>query len=56
MGEDLRQQLEWMLTNLEAIVKNQALIYVELKKVEEEIGKVITHNEGVADGIIKSGL
>lgn len=34
MDEDLQKQLDWMNTNLAAIVENQAMIYEEMKKIE----------------------
>lgn len=39
MDEDLKQQLEWMNENLNTIAKNQAMIYAELKEIEEKKGK-----------------
>ena len=37
MDEELKQELEWMNTNLNAIVANQAMIYEALKEIEEWI-------------------
>jgi hypothetical protein len=37
MDEDLKQELDWMIANLNTVVKNQAEIYEELKKIEDEI-------------------
>jgi P pilus assembly chaperone PapD len=37
MDADLKQQLEWINANLNAAVKNQAEIYVELEKIKQEI-------------------
>lgn len=39
MNEDLRKQLEIMNANLTAVVKNQAMIYAELKEIEGKIEK-----------------
>lgn len=38
MDAELKQQLEWMNANLNAIVTNQAMIYAELKRMEELLG------------------
>ncbi len=38
MDKELKQQLEWMNANLNAIVLNQAMIFEELKQMEREIG------------------
>lgn len=37
MDKDLKQYLEWLNDNLQAAVKNQAMIYCELKKIEDKI-------------------
>ncbi len=37
MDNDLKQELEWINNNLQAAVKNQAMIYCELKKIEDKI-------------------
>ncbi|QNK40325.1 hypothetical protein [Caproicibacter fermentans] len=37
MDEDLKKQLEWLNQNLTAVVKNQAIIYSELKTIENRI-------------------
>ena len=37
MDEDLKQELEQINDNLNAAVKNQAEIYVELAKLEKKI-------------------
>ena len=37
MDNDLKQYLEWLNDNLQATVKHQALIYCELKKIEDKI-------------------
>lgn len=36
MNRELREQLEIMNANLTAIARNQAVIYEELKKMEEK--------------------
>lgn len=37
MDQELRQQLEWMNANLNAIVANQAMIYEEMRKMEKVV-------------------
>jgi hypothetical protein len=37
MDEDLRKQLDWMNENIQAVVKNQAEIYMELKEIERRL-------------------
>ena len=37
MDNELKQELEWINANLNAAVKNQAEIYVELAKLEKKI-------------------
>ena len=36
MDAELKQQLDWIIANLNAMVANQDMIYVELKKIEEK--------------------
>ena len=36
MDQELRQLLEWMNANLNAIVANQAMIYEEMRKMEKD--------------------
>lgn len=38
MNDELKQQLEWMNENLNTIARNQAMIYAELKKIEQRLG------------------
>jgi hypothetical protein len=37
MDKELKQELEWLNENLQAAVKNQAMIYCELKEIEDKI-------------------
>ena len=37
MDRELREQLEIMNANLTAIVRNQAMIYAELKEIEDKL-------------------
>lgn len=37
MDKELKQYLEWLNENLQAAVKNQAMIYCELKEIEDKI-------------------
>ena len=37
LDEELKRQLEWMNANLIAAVKNQAILYAELEKIEERL-------------------
>lgn len=39
MDEELKQQLDYMNLNLTAIVKNQAMLYCELKTIETLLSK-----------------
>ena len=39
MDKELKQQLEFMNNNLNAIVTNQAMIYCELKEMEDRIAE-----------------
>jgi len=41
MDSDLKQELEWINANLNAAVKNQAKIYVELEKIKDSIKEKI---------------
>lgn len=39
MDKELKQQLEFMNNNLNAIVTNQAMIYCKLKDIEDRISE-----------------
>lgn len=37
MDKELKQQLEWMNTNLNTIAMNQAILYTELKEIKDQL-------------------
>lgn len=37
MNEELKQELEWLNDNLQAVAKNQAMIYCKLEQIEDKI-------------------
>jgi hypothetical protein len=37
MCEELKQQLDWINSNLNAIAKNQSMMYAELQKIEQNM-------------------
>lgn len=37
MDNELKQQLDWINSNLNAIVKNQSMLYAELHKIEQSM-------------------
>ncbi|WP_164919063.1 MULTISPECIES: hypothetical protein [Acutalibacteraceae] len=37
MDKELKQQLEWMNTNLNTIAMNQAILYTELEQIKERL-------------------
>ena len=41
MDKELKQELKWLNDNLQAAVKNQAMLYCKLEKMEEEIKKLM---------------
>jgi hypothetical protein len=41
MDKELKQELKWLNDNLQAAVKNQAMLYCKLEEMEEEIKKLM---------------
>lgn len=37
MDEELKKQLDWMNANLNTIALNQAILYGELKEIEQQL-------------------
>lgn len=37
MNAELKQELEWLNENLKAVVTNQAMLYLQLQKIADEL-------------------
>lgn len=44
MDEEIKKQLEWINANLNAILKNQAKFYAEIKEIRENVAKAEDDN------------